>query len=344
MFEMTSLEKIYKYFYENKLNPDELSKENLSLILERFDSHEFENDPVQNLSRDNLIYSEDLFIKPKSDIAVVRRPRYRPHHKMHKHDFIEFTYVYNGLCGFIGPNGEERILKEGDLHMLSTNTEHQFHTDDDDCIVFHIAVRRSTFDKAFMILLDGDDILSRFFSRIIYGSSPISYVSYETAGNEDIKALFLEMFNEMQLSHKTSSRMLNVYFEWLCIYLMRNYECEAWIEDDKLHNVDMMKIINYIRNNYKDISLDETAKKFNYSRTYLCKIIKKYTGQTYGKLVNEIRMQRACELLKLNKLSMAEIASLVGYTDVSSFYRSFKNTYNLTPAQYQLESKEMEDE
>lgn len=335
MYEMTPLEKIYKYLYEKNINPDDLDRDELSRILEGFDGNVFENDPVQSLSKDIHVYSEDLFIKTGCDIAVVRRPRYRPHNKFHKHDYIEFTYVFEGSCKFVGPNKEEIMLHSGDLLLLATNTEHQLHIDNDDSIVFHISVRKSTFDRAFMMLLDGEDILAQFFRRIIYGPSPISYVLYEVNGDERIRMLQLEMYNEMQLDHKTSSIMLNVYFQWLCIYLMRNYECKVWIEDNKSQNVDMMKILKFLQDNYRHISLEEMARRFNYSKTYLCKIIKKYTGKTYGDLITGIRMQKACELLKRSKLSGGEIASAVGYSDASSFYRVFKNTYNMTPANYQ---------
>ncbi|KZL89256.1 helix-turn-helix domain-containing protein [Clostridium magnum] len=344
MFEMTTLEKVYKHFYKENLNPYNMSKVYLSTILERFNAQEFKTDPVQSLSKDDNVYSEELFINAKSDIAVLRRPRYRPHHIMHKHDFIEFTYVYNGVCKFIGPNEEEVMLKEGDLLLLATNIDHQLHTDADDSIIFHIAVRRSTFDKAFMMLLDSEDILAQFFSRIIYGSSLVSYVLFEVGGDEKIKALILEMYQEMQLSHRTSKRMLNVYFEWLCVYLMRSYDCKVWIEDAQPRHVDMMKILDYMRDSYKDISLEEIAQKFSYSKNYLCKIIKKYTGKTYGKLISDIRMQKSCQLLKKSEISTAEIASIVGYEDVSSFYRSFKNIYKLTPAKYRLQNKDIENE
>jgi AraC-like DNA-binding protein len=344
MFEMTPLEEIYKYLFEKNLNPDNMSNSDLSLVLERFDRHEFETDPVQSLSKDVNIYREDLLIRTDADIGVVRRPRYRPHYRMHKHDFIEFTYVYKGICKFVGPTEEECVLVEGDLLLLATNTDHQIHTDTDDSIVFHIAVRRSTFEKAFIMLLDGEDILAQFFGRIIYGLSPISYVLFQLDNDEKVRALFLEMYKEMQFSHKTSNRMLNVYFEWLCIYIIRSYDCKIWIEDKVHQHVDIMKILDYIRTNFRNVSLEDAARKFSYSKTYLCRIIKKYTGQTFGKLISDIRMQKACELLKKSKLSMAEIAFTVGYENISSFYRSFKNTFKITPAQYQFQIRQTEFE
>lgn len=340
MLKMTTLEKIYKVLYEKNLNAENLSDEALRKILAEFEVDVFTTDPVQSLSKDVHNYSEDLFIKEKADVAVVRRPRYRPHYKMHRHDFIELTYVYGGICEFVMPGKEMVTLHKGDLILLSTHTDHQFHVDDDDSIVYHIAVRRSTFDKAFMSLLKGEDILSQFFSRIIYGTAPGAYILFQVAGDQKIEALFLEMMAEMHNTHSTAKRMLNIYFEWLCVYLIRNYAYKIWVEDTNNQHVDMVKILQYMRDHYREISLEETAQKFNYSQSYLSKIIKKYTGKTYGKLVREIRMQKACELLKNGSLSGSDIACAVGYQDASSFYRSFKNTYQMTPAQYQALHKE----
>ncbi|KZL89261.1 hypothetical protein [Clostridium magnum] len=118
MFEMTTLEKVYKYFYEENLNPNDMSKSNLYTILERFDAQEFETNFIQSLSKADNIHSEQLFIKSEADAAVVRRPRYLPQHGMYKHNFIEFTYVYNGLCKFIQSNEKEITLKEGNLLQM----------------------------------------------------------------------------------------------------------------------------------------------------------------------------------------------------------------------------------
>lgn len=338
MFDMTPIEKIYKYLFEQDINPYVISQEDLSVILKQFGDEAFQDDPVENISRNNTVYPEDLFIHSHSDIAVVRRPRYRPHHKMHQHDFIEVTYVYEGLCIFVGPNRDEVLLKKGDLLLLATNTDHQFHTDADDSIVFHMAIRRSTFDKSFIKLLDNEDILSQFFSRVIYGSTPTSYLLFEVGDDKKISKLFLEMILEMKLSHKTSPRMLNIYFEWLCVYLLRNYDCKVWIGSQQSPPMDMVKILIYMRDNIQSTSLAETAHAFNYSISYFCKLIKRYTGKTYGNLITEIRMQKACELLNNNTISIDEIAAIVGYEDVSSFYRSFKRIYNMTPSQYQQQN------
>ncbi|MBQ1477527.1 MAG: helix-turn-helix domain-containing protein, partial [Erysipelotrichaceae bacterium] len=46
-------------------------------------------------------------------------------------------------------------------------------------------------------------------------------------------------------------------------------------------------------------------------------------------------MDRASSLLKEKTLSMEEISTALGYSDLPSFYRAFKKFYRMTPLQYQ---------
>ena len=48
----------------------------------------------------------------------------------------------------------------------------------------------------------------------------------------------------------------------------------------------------------------------------------------------KVRMEKACELLKMGKKSVAQVAEMVGYEDESYFGRVFKKHTGLTPAQY----------
>lgn len=55
---------------------------------------------------------------------------------------------------------------------------------------------------------------------------------------------------------------------------------------------------------------------------------------TYSKILNEIRKDLAMSYLKDNRIAIAEIAYLLGYSEVSVFYRAFKKWTDQTPAQY----------
>ena len=47
-----------------------------------------------------------------------------------------------------------------------------------------------------------------------------------------------------------------------------------------------------------------------------------------------LRIDRAKELLRTTDMSVDEISSAVGYTNVTSFGRKFKQEVGLTPTQY----------
>ncbi len=334
MFEMTKLEQIYQILFENDLSPENAMESVWNNQLQGFDKQVLREDSVQKLSRDNNVYPEELFIGADAHIAVVRRPRFRPHSYMHSHDYIELTYTYSGQCVFVSPRGEEVVLQAGDIHLLATDTKHQFFTDAVDSIVFHIAVRKSTFDKAFFLLLDADDVLSNFFIRILYGSTPITHLLFRTGNDLKIKKLILDMYGETASPDRLTNRLQNVCFEWLCIYLMRNFQCEAPVAMGPDKGRDIMQMLTYLKANLQDVSLKKMASHFGYNQAYFCRMIKKYTGKNFSKLLNELRMQQACELLRCRDITIPDLADRLGYQDSSSFYRAFKRTYGMTPTEY----------
>ncbi len=334
MFKMTELEQIYQILFENDLTPEKVTDAFWDKNLRAFDRSVLREDPVQKLSPNDGAYPEALFIDADAHIAVVRRPRFRPHNYMHSHDYIELTYTYAGQCVFISPRQEPVVLQAGDIHLLATDTKHQFYTDSVDSIVFHIAVRKSTFDEAFFLLLDADDVLSHFFSRILYGDTPITHLRYRTGNDAKIHKLLLDMFQETASPDRMTNRMLNVCFEWLCIYLMRNFQCEAPVAIGPDKGRDIMQMITYLKENLQEVSLHQMAAHFGYNKAYFCRMIKKYTGENFSKLLNDLRMQKACELLRCKDINVPDLAVRLGYQDTSSFYRAFKRTYGITPAEY----------
>lgn len=96
----------------------------------------------------------------------------------------------------------------------------------------------------------------------------------------------------------------------------------------------MISIMNYIQNHYEDVSLDELADEFHLTKPYLSKYIRQKTGETFGEIVQVIRMNKACELLKNTKMTVENIAEKVGYPTVEHFNRLFKKRYKVSPVKY----------
>lgn len=96
----------------------------------------------------------------------------------------------------------------------------------------------------------------------------------------------------------------------------------------------VVEIINYIRSDYKNVTLETLSENFHLSKPYLSKYIKEKAGTTFQEVVKEERMKRAKSLLRETNQTVEWIASEVGYENVEHFNRLFKKNYGMTPVQY----------
>ncbi|KQX46701.1 response regulator transcription factor [Paenibacillus sp. Root444D2] len=82
------------------------------------------------------------------------------------------------------------------------------------------------------------------------------------------------------------------------------------------------------------ITLHMIACEVNMNESYLTRLFKKETGKTIVNFLNELRLEKACELLKNPDLSIKEVAELVGIPDPFYFNRIFNRTYGLNPTEF----------
>ncbi|WP_078434825.1 response regulator transcription factor [Metabacillus halosaccharovorans] len=79
------------------------------------------------------------------------------------------------------------------------------------------------------------------------------------------------------------------------------------------------------------ISLEVIARKFYVSKEYLTTSFKKKYGCNVTEYIIASRMEKAKELVITTTLQYKTIAEMVGYEDVSYFYRVFKKFYGCSP-------------
>lgn len=56
-------------------------------------------------------------------------------------------------------------------------------------------------------------------------------------------------------------------------------------------------------------------------------------------LLKEFRMRQAAVMLRETRCSIEEIMLRIGYTDISYFYKAFKECYKMTPKKYREQEK-----
>jgi two-component system, response regulator YesN len=85
------------------------------------------------------------------------------------------------------------------------------------------------------------------------------------------------------------------------------------------------RMLAYIHSNFtKDLNLKTIANEFHSNPAYLGQLFKKETGQSFTSYLNNIRVQKAKELLVSSKLKINEVSEKVGYFNVNYFYTIFK--------------------
>ncbi|SDY21894.1 AraC-type DNA-binding protein [Evansella caseinilytica] len=92
---------------------------------------------------------------------------------------------------------------------------------------------------------------------------------------------------------------------------------------------------NYIFNHvYETISIDALAEIVHLNPIYLSQLFKKETGLSLGKYIQQEKLNEAKKLLIQSDISIAEISSLLQFSDQSYFASAFKKHTGLTPRQY----------
>ncbi len=87
------------------------------------------------------------------------------------------------------------------------------------------------------------------------------------------------------------------------------------------------------------ISIEDLADKLCLSVCQTNRIVKKFFGMSFKKLLVKQRVENACMLIKQGKLSLDEISRLSGYSSYNGFFYAFKSFLGKTPEEYKLEKK-----
>ncbi|MBV6627060.1 MAG: helix-turn-helix transcriptional regulator [Rivularia sp. (in: Bacteria)] len=217
---------------------------------------------------------------------------------------------------------------QGDLIIVPANTTHQAAWYKEGCSVA-IAIDPVVFAQTIYEAVDPDkiELLPKF-------ATPDAFV-YQIG----------VALKSALIKHGASSRLYaETLINALILHLLENYSTTRTnlIESisGKLPEYKLQQIIDYIHAYLDtDLSLNKLAASVQMSPYYFSRLFKETTGFTPHKYVIRCRIERAKELLKQGKLSIAEIAKSVGFVDQSHLNRHFKRTLGITPKTFFQEYK-----
>jgi AraC-like DNA-binding protein len=164
---------------------------------------------------------------------------------------------------------------------------------------------------------------------------------FHTGNDQELRDLILQMMLESINKYQEYDAILYSLFAIFFAKLIRYYESTIETPDKNRPNAELAyDIIAFIQENHNDISLEDVARKFNYSLEYTSRYIKKNTGKTFMELLTDSRMKHAVSLLKSTNLSVSQIAFQIGYENTENFIRVFRKKYNTTPTAYRKSNAE----
>ena len=107
-------------------------------------------------------------------------------------------------------------------------------------------------------------------------------------------------------------------------------------EDDNDHMSRVGAMIrSFIEENYMyDISMQELARRMNYSEPYFCKLFKQYFDQNFTAYLTEYRIAEAKKLLEQPTFNIKDVGKAVGYSDSNYFTKVFKRITGQSPTEY----------
>lgn len=286
-----------------------------------------------------VLRESDFFMQEDRDVDIVMNARFCPPF-WHHLSFVKIMYVLNGE--FLLNTGLNRTIKlqKGNFVVVPPDLKQSVFSYHEEDIVINIFLRLSTFEKTFASLLMDAEELSTFFWKMLYGKDESSIILFRCETDEFLEKLILDMYDEKNAPRKGCNFLLVSYVMAFLAYALSRYlTCMTSIVDTQLRKDKFSSVIQYIRENYNTVTLSSLAECFHKSEGYLSRYIKQETGYSLTHLLKEFRMRQAALMLRETRCSVEEIMLKVGYTDISYFYKAFKEIYGMTPKGYREQDK-----
>lgn len=234
----------------------------------------------------------------------------------HWHEHIELHYIFNGQGTFY-LNQKPLSIGEGSLLIINSNE-------------LHMGVSNSKNFEALVVIFE-----MKSFSKEIADYNVIfkSLVDSDLKINELLTWIYEEE-REKKLGYKLA--MKGRIYE-LISYLLRNYVLESQSAREntrRIRNLNRLNmVLQYIQDHYSDpIANRELADLIHVSEYRFCHIFKESMGQSPLNYINEVRLKKAYNLLEQKEMTIAEIATVVGFQDYNNFGRQFRKLYGFAPS------------
>lgn len=248
--------------------------------------------------------------------------------ELHHHDFFEILYIKKGNFVF---KVDEKIynVTPGDIILVSPST-------------LHVLIQNENNVEAERVVMN---VTEKFLDNLSTEQTNLKNVFIKAENNKNYcihlkneRKKKLESYIDTVLRTQGSTKFgedILYKIKLSQIFLLLNDEYED-IENTSIisQNKIVTECIEYIDNNIsKQFSIDDIANHINVSSSTISHTFKSHTGISIYRFITKKRMILAKKMIKEN-VNLSEIYQQCGFNDYTSFFRSFKKEFNLTPKEF----------
>lgn len=288
------------------------------------------------INRDLYMQGQGNTINAQKLLAAGKLITIRPHTRFihfpeHTHDYVEVVYMCVGQTTHI-VNGKKIILEQGDLLFLSQSATHEVCRAEEADVAVNFIVLPDFFASTLSYIGEEETPLRRFLVDCLCGQNTgPGFLHFDVSEVIPVQNLVENLLWTLLQETPNKRKMSQMTMALLFLQLMGRTDMLVTEDQD---DAAIFKVLRYVESNYISGSLAELAKLLHYDLSWLSREIRRKTGKTYTRIVQEKRLAQAAFLLKNTDRNVADISIAVGYENISYFHRIFMDTYGKSPKHY----------
>lgn len=220
----------------------------------------------------------------------------------------QLLYVLEGEGEFSSEHVKDMELKEGDLFLLFPGERHSYHP------------LAQTGWKSYWIGFKGKNMDDRVDAGFLKPEKPIYYVGYSAEIIQLYKSAYAAALDEKAYSQQLLAGIVN-HLVGVMYSLERNIELSKEHLYINLINRARLRIRESLESN---LTIQDIAEELGLSYSNFRKQFKLYAGISPAMYQQDLRLQRAKELLSTTNISVKEIAYRLNFDSPDYFSAKFK--------------------
>lgn len=198
-----------------------------------------------------------------------------------------------------------------------------------------ITVPVSLIHKTFYSIFQYDGILLKFISNATWSDTCSTYLAYSNMLNKSVFAILNQIITEEVYPTEYNQAIKAHLLISMVGYLSSMLPTSSKLSTSRItKSTQIAKILRFIQENYRTVTLEQLASTFHYTVPYVSKLIKSSTGMTFTDILREIKFNVCRSLLLNSDLKINKISELSGFQNTDHFNRIFKKRTGLTPSEY----------